>query len=155
MITSSVFTSIAHWIYAIQYLGVVLSFPSFLDPNQADCEKRQKNTRWIMCAANTYFYLQIAIWAGFMFAYTDYEDRNRFHKVYAFDAVNKLLPAILLIVSILVFRGMFNSKQAQKVFAKEKKIVLVHLVIFISFIILYVVFTFVYNNWHISEEGTM
>ena len=90
-----------------------------------------------------------------MFAYTDYEDREKFHKAYVFDSVNKLLPAILLIISILIFRSKFNNEKTQKVFAKEKKIVLVHLVIFFSFIILYVAFTFVYNNWHKSDEGTI
>lgn len=50
--------------------------------------------------------------------------------------MNKLLPAILLVISIVVFRSKFNSQQAHKVFAKEKKIVFVHLVIYISFIIM-------------------
>ena len=57
-------------------------------------------------------------------------------KVWNFDAVNKFLPAILLIISVLLFRHKFNSKQSQKIFAREK-IIAIHLGIFISFIIVY------------------
>ena len=90
-----------------------------------------------MYAANAFFCLQITIWAGFAFAYSDSKDMTSFEKVYGFDVVNKLLPALVLVISIFFFRRQFNSKQAQKVFAKEKKIVLVHLGIFISFIIVF------------------
>jgi len=60
-------------------------FPLFLDPNQSDSEKKLKNTRWIMYTANSYFYLQVTIWAGLMFAYRDYDDKARLHKAYSFD----------------------------------------------------------------------
>ena len=44
-----------------------------------------------------------------MFVYTGLEDQARYYKVQNFDAANKLLPAILLMVSILLFRLKFNS----------------------------------------------
>ena len=66
-----------------------------------------------------------------MFAHLDIDEYEAFNKAYTFDALNKFCAAILLITSILVLRRKFNSKEAQKVFAKEKKIVLVHLVIFL------------------------
>ena len=88
-----------------------------------------------MFAANAYFLLQVAIWAGFMFALSNFDEIEAKNKAWAFDALNKFCAAILLITSILVLRRNFNSKEAQKVFAKEKKIVLVHLVIFLSFCI--------------------
>ena len=67
-----------------------------------------------------------------MFAHLDIDEIEASNKAYTFDALNKFCAAILLITSILVLRRNFNSKEAQKVFAKEKKIVLVHLVIFLS-----------------------
>ena len=103
----------------------MLSFPLFLDPNQADSEQKQQKIQRIMLAVNVCFYLQLAIWAGFMFAYSDYEDKARWHKVYSFSSVNKFLSIILLITSTLLFRRKFNHKKAQKVFAREKKIVLI------------------------------
>lgn len=71
-----------------------------------------------------------------MLANTDYQDRVSYYKVYSFDAVNKLLPASLLVISIVLFRCKFNSTQTKKLFASEK-IILVHVVIFLSFIIVY------------------
>ena len=44
-----------------------------------------------------------------MFVYTGLEDKERYYQVQNFDAANKLLPAILLMVSILLFRLKFNS----------------------------------------------
>ena len=47
------------------------------------------------------------------------------------------MPAVILVISIFFFRRKFNSKQVQKVFARENKIVIVHLLIFISFLIVF------------------
>ena len=71
-----------------------------------------------------------------MFTYRKYEDKTIMSKVWNFDAINKFVPAILLIISVLFFRIKFNSKQSNKVFANEK-IIALHLGIFLSFIIFY------------------
>ena len=63
-----------------------------------------------MYMANAYFYVQVATWTGFMLAFADYEELEINDKVRIFDVANKLLPATVLIVSILLFRCRFNSK---------------------------------------------
>ena len=130
----SVLVSLAHWIFATQYLEIVLLLPILLDHSQADLEKKQRRVKLIMNAVNAYFFVQLATWASFMLAYSRLKDIKSNKLVFSFDAANKLLPAILLIISILLFRFKFNSKVQQKVFAREK-LVLVHLIIFVSFLI--------------------
>ena len=71
-----------------------------------------------------------------MLAYTDYEDKASMLNVGKFDAANKLLPAIVLIISILRFRCKLKSKHAHKIFAIEK-LMIVHIAIFLSFVIIY------------------
>ena len=106
----SALTSLAHWIFATQYLEVVLLLPLLLEHGQADTERKQQRVRLALNVSNAYFYIQITTWTCFMLAYTDLEDKERMFKVDSFDVANKFLPAILLIVSILFFRWRFNSK---------------------------------------------
>ena len=56
--------------------------------------------------------------------------------MYNFDSANKLLPAIMLIISVLLFRCRFNGKQSQKVVASEKVIV-IHVALFLSYVMTY------------------
>ena len=98
-----------------------------------------------MYAANAYFYVQIAVWASFMLANTAYENKLRYYKVYSLDFLNKLLPASLLVISILLFRIKFNSAKTKKLFASEK-IILVHVAIFLSFIVVYAAERTLVNN---------
>ena len=106
----SVLVSLAHWIFATQYLEIVLLLPLLLDHSQADLEKKQQRVKWIMNAVNAYFFVQVATWATLMLAYSRFKDIRTNKLVFSFDAVNKFLPAILLIISILLFRSKFNSK---------------------------------------------
>ena len=106
----SALTSLAHWIFATQYLEVVLLLPLLLEHGQADTERKQQRVCLALNVSNAYFYIQITTWTCFMLAYTDLEDKERMFKVESFDVANKFLPAILLIVSILLFRWRFNSK---------------------------------------------
>ena len=41
---------------------------------QANIEKKQQRARWVLNTVNTYFFVQVATWACFMLAYSDYED---------------------------------------------------------------------------------
>jgi len=86
-----------------------------------------------------------------MFAYTDIEDKALFYQVQNFDAANKLLPAILLMVSIVFFRCKFNNNQSKKVFAREK-IIAVHLAVFLSFVTSYVAYLVCTSFWQSSPE---
>ena len=71
-----------------------------------------------------------------MLAYTNYEDYESMYKVESFDAANKFLPAIVLIISVLLFRCKLNGKQSKQVIANEK-IIVVHVVLFLSYVITY------------------
>ena len=88
---------------------MVLLLPLLLNHTQTDIQKKKCKVKWILNAASAYFFAQVATWAGIMFVYTGLEDQARYYKVQNFDAANKLLPAILLMVSILLFRLKFNS----------------------------------------------
>ena len=92
-----------------------------------------------MNTANAYFFIQVATWTGCMLAYTDYEVRPTFYRVYSFDAANKFLPVIVLIISILLFRRRFDGKQSQKVIANEK-IIVVHIILFLSYAVFYSIY---------------
>ena len=71
---TSLLVSVAHWIFATQYLEVVLLLPLLLERVQANIEKKQQRARWVLNTVNTYFFVQVATWACFMLAYSDYED---------------------------------------------------------------------------------
>lgn len=51
----SALVSLAHWIFATQYLEVMLLMPILLEHGQADIKKKQQRIRWIMYAANSYY----------------------------------------------------------------------------------------------------
>ena len=57
-------------------------------------------------------------------------------KVAQFDALNKLVPAMLLLISITIFRCKLNRNRNKKFFVREK-IILVHLSIFLIFVVVY------------------
>ena len=67
-IFTSVLVSVAHWIFATQYLEVVLLLPLLLENAQADIKKKQHQVRWIIYTANAIFYVMVATWACFMFS---------------------------------------------------------------------------------------
>ena len=135
----SVLTSIAHWIFAVQYLEVVLLLPLLFEHGEVNIQKKRQRVRWVINGANAYFFIQVGAWACFMFAYTDYEDSAGTDKIKIFDAVNKLLPGIVLIISVLVLRSRFNGKKSNKFFAREKVIV-VHVALFLFYILTYAIF---------------
>ena len=54
---TSALTSVAHWIFATQYLEVVLLLPLLLENGQADIKRKQQRVRWILNAANAYFFV--------------------------------------------------------------------------------------------------
>ena len=56
-----------------------------------------------------------------------------------FDAVNKLLPAILLIITILLFRCQVNGLQTSAFFSREK-LMLFHTAIFLAYVCAYVAY---------------
>ena len=120
----------------MRYLEVVLLLPLLLEHGQADIQRKQQRVSWILYAVNAYFFAQLATWTCFMLAYSDYGDRASFDKVYNFDPANKLLPAILLIISVMLFRCRFNSKKSQKVVASEK-VIIIHVSLFLSFVVTY------------------
>ena len=107
-----------------------------------------------MYTANAYFLTQVTIWACCMFAYSRQEDIEIMRKVFKFDAVNKLIPAILLIITVLLFRCRFNSKQSKKVFAREKLIV-VHVAIFLLFVTSYAASLVLYSYYVRSPVGSI
>ena len=128
--------------------------PLLMDHSKADLRKKQNRVQLIMYSANTYFFVQVVTWAGFMLAFTDYEDKKRYAKVLDYDAVNKLVPAIILIISVLLFRCRFKSKQSQKVFAREK-IIVVHVVLFLFFVVVYALNLILYSYWLDSPQGPL
>ena len=107
-----------------------------------------------MNAANAYFIIQVTAWACCMFTYRREEDWAILNTVRDYDGANKLLPAIVLIVSIVLFRCKFNSKQSKKVFAREK-IIVVHVIIFLFFLGTYAPSLILYSNYQASPEGSM
>ena len=89
-----------------------------------------------------------------MFAYSDFEDRTRMNDVANFDALNKLLPAVLLILSILLLRCRVNGKKSKEVFAREK-IIAFHVVIFLSLVTVYATNIILYSYYVSSPEGSI
>ena len=71
-----------------------------------------------------------------------------------YDVANKFLPAIVLIISVLYLRSRFNGKQSEKVFAREK-IIIVHVTLLLSFIITYASFLFLDSYYMKSTETSM
>ena len=133
---SSILFSVAHWIFATQYIEVMLLLPLLLEHRQENIPSKQRRIVWILKSLNAYFFVQVAAWAYFMIAYSDFEDFEILFKVISFDPANKLLPAIVLVISVLLFRCRFNSKKSQKVVANEKVIVF-HVILFLSYVITY------------------
>ena len=97
--------SIAHWIFSMQYLEVVLMLSLLMNPSQTDHQKKQKKFQWIIRAINLYFFIQVTVWTSFMLANIAHEYLDSYHKILQYDAANKLMPAFLLIVSIIIFRS--------------------------------------------------
>ena len=91
-----------------------------------------------MNAASAYFFAQVAIWSAVMFAYTDIEDKALFYQVQNFDAANKFLPVILLIVTIQLFRRLFTKMQVRTFFPREK-LILVHTIIFLFYVVVFAI----------------
>ena len=89
-----------------------------------------------------------------MLAYTDYDDFENMQKVKTFDPANKLLPAIILIISVLLFRCRFNGEQSQDVVANEKVIV-AHLGIFITFVLTYAASIILSSYYFSSTQGSL
>ena len=112
--------------------------PLLINHRRADVEKKQRSVQLIMYAAHTYFCIQIAIWAGFILTYSNWNDRILMTRVAEFDAVNKLVPALLLIISITIFRLKLSCNRNQRFFAREK-IILVHVTIFLLFVLVYAI----------------
>ena len=71
-----------------------------------------------------------------MFVYSRYEDKPDLSNLWNYDVFNKLFPAILLIISVVLFRCRFKGKKSEKILAREK-IIVVHLVIFASYVLTY------------------
>ena len=89
-----------------------------------------------------------------MLAYSDFEDIESYDKVYNFDPANKLLPAILLIISVLLFRCRFNSKQSQKVVASEK-VIIIHVALFLSYVMTYAYRLIIFSYYVKSPQESM
>ena len=89
-----------------------------------------------------------------MLAYSDFEDIESYDKVYNFDPANKLLPAILLIISVLLFRCRFNSKKSQKVVASEK-VIIIHVSLFLSFVVTYASKLIIFSYYVKSPQESM
>ena len=89
-----------------------------------------------------------------MVVYSNYEDRTSNDKVKTFDSVNKFLPAFLLIISVLLFRCRLNGKQSENVIPNEKVIV-VHVALFLSFILIYVTHLILSSYYYSSAVGSM
>ena len=89
-----------------------------------------------------------------MLVYTFHEDGASLNKVIEYDPANKILPAILLIISVLLFRLRFNGKQSQRVIANEKLIV-VHVTLFVFYAITYVSYLILTSYFINSAAGTM
>ena len=89
-----------------------------------------------------------------MLVYTFHEDGASLNKVIEYDPANKILPAILLIISVLLFRFRFNGKQSQRVIANEKLIV-VHVSLFVFYAITYVSYLILTSYFINSAAGTM
>ena len=107
-----------------------------------------------MNGVNAYFFAQVTTWAFFMFANRREEDQTIMNKLFICDAANKILPAIVLILSVLFFRWRFNSQQLQKVFAREN-IIVVLLGIFFFYIITYVTYLVLTCYWVKLPKGSM
>ena len=125
-----------------------------LEHRQVDIKRKHQQVSWIMIAANTYFFAQVGIWASFMLLNAGLEDRKSMNKVEKLDTANKFSPAIVLVISVLLFRCRFNGKQSKKVFAREKVIV-VHVVLFLSFVFTYATFHILSSYYIKSPFGSM
>ena len=106
-----------------------------------------------MNTANGFFYTQLAIWAGFMLAYTNTNDNENYYKVRSYDAVNKLAPAILLIISIVLFRCKLKIKSSKKFFAIEK-LMIVHMTLFISYVLVYTASLLIWHLWFNTDPAS-
>ena len=98
-----------------------------------------------MNATHAYFYLQLTIWASFVVYYIQYEDYAEMTKLVELDAVNKLMPVLLLVISLTIFRFKLNYNRNQKFFARET-IILVHLTISILFVVVYAANLMLYSR---------
>ena len=68
--------------------------------------------------------------------------------------MNFLLPAIVLIISLLIFRCRLNGMQTRNIFAREK-LVAVHIAVFLSFAITYTTSFALYSYWYSSPDGSI
>ena len=89
-----------------------------------------------------------------MLAYSNYEDKESFVKATNFDTANKVLPAILLIISVLLLRCRFNGKQSKKVVASEK-VIIVHVSLFVAYIMSYASYLISNSYYSNLPKGTM
>ena len=73
-----------------------------------------------------------------MFVYRRLEDIDSFVKIQNFDAANKFLPVILLVVTIQLFRRQFTKIHLKKFFPRER-LILVHTIIFVFYGIVFAI----------------
>ena len=72
-----------------------------------------------------------------MLVYRSLDDLDSSYKVDNFDTANKLLPAILLVITILLFRCQVSRLRTRTFFSREK-LMLVHTAIFLTYLLAYV-----------------
>jgi len=128
--------------------------PLLINHRRADIEKKQRIVQCIMYAAHTYFCVQVATWAGFILAYSNLKDIMLMTRVAEFDAVNKLVPALLLIISITIFRLKLNCNRNKRIFAREK-IILLHVTIFLLFVLVYAINLISYSRWQAAPDDSI
>jgi len=141
---TSVLVSLAHWIFGLKYFELVLKLPLLVNQRQDNLQSKRKRVNLILFAANVYYYVQITVWASFMLVYRRYEDKSKQALVSGFDALNKLLPAILLLCTVLILRCQIYKLQS-KAFVAREKLIFIHMSIFLSYIFAYMTFLTLLN----------
>jgi uncharacterized protein (DUF486 family) len=128
--------------------------PLLIEHEQANMKTKQQRVRLILKTVDAYFYVQVTAWACLMLANTNYKNILSMEKVLSFDAANKLLPAIVLIISIVFFRYRFSGKRNQKIFAREN-IIVVHIAIFLFYVTTYAANNILNSHYVSSPNGSM
>ena len=102
--------------------------------------------QWIIFAASAIFYTLETIWASLMIFNRHESEKLAMDKIFILDAVNKILPALLLIITIMIFKGQINKLSARSFFAREK-LMLVHTLLFCVFIVAYIAMLFLQYDY--------
>lgn len=76
------------------------------------------------------------MWVSLMISHRHEDEKLKMQKIFILDVVNKILPALLLIITIMIFKSQIKKLKACAFFPREK-LMLVHTLVFCVFIVAY------------------